>query len=68
MEQTLSETTGFIAALDQSGGSTPAALRRYGYDQHLCEDPDQMPGYFNDTYIHTIHLLEAKYERLLHQG
>ncbi len=42
MEQTLSETTGFIAALDQSGGSTPSALSRYGYDQHLCEDPEQM--------------------------
>jgi fructose-bisphosphate aldolase class I len=24
---------GFIAALDQSGGSTPGALRRYGIDE-----------------------------------
>ena len=27
---------GFIAALDQSGGSTPKALRAYGLDETAC--------------------------------
>jgi fructose-bisphosphate aldolase, class I len=30
MMSQMSEKTGFIAALDQSGGSTPGALRLYG--------------------------------------
>jgi fructose-bisphosphate aldolase class I len=33
---------GFIAALDQSGGSTPKALREYGITQDEYEDPAQM--------------------------
>jgi fructose-bisphosphate aldolase class I len=33
---------GFIAALDQSGGSTPAALRLYGIDQDQYSDDDEM--------------------------
>ena len=57
MEQTLSETTGFIAALDQSGGSTPTALSRYGYDQHLCEDPDQM---FNLVHEYRTRIIKSQ--------
>jgi len=34
--------SGFIAALDQSGGSTPAALRRYGIDEHDYADEATM--------------------------
>jgi fructose-bisphosphate aldolase class I len=33
---------GFIAALDQSGGSTPKALRAYGIDEDRYSDDDQM--------------------------
>jgi fructose-bisphosphate aldolase class I len=33
---------GFIAALDQSGGSIPAALRAYGIDEHQYSDDDEM--------------------------
>ncbi len=34
--------SGFIAALDQSGGSTPKALRRYGVDETAYSDDGQM--------------------------
>jgi fructose-bisphosphate aldolase, class I len=33
---------GFIAALDQSGGSTPGALRAYGIEQGAWADDEQM--------------------------
>ena len=33
---------GFIAALDQSGGSTPKALRLYGIDEDQYADDDEM--------------------------
>ncbi len=33
---------GFIAALDQSGGSTPKALRLYGIDESAYSDDDEM--------------------------
>ena len=33
---------GFIAALDQSGGSTPKALRLYGIDDSAWSDDDEM--------------------------
>jgi fructose-bisphosphate aldolase class I len=33
---------GFIAALDQSGGSTPSALKVYGIDEHQYSDDDEM--------------------------
>ena len=33
---------GFIAALDQSGGSTPKALKRYGIDEDAWSNEDQM--------------------------
>ncbi|HSN06625.1 MAG TPA: fructose bisphosphate aldolase [Candidatus Angelobacter sp.] len=33
---------GFIAALDQSGGSTPKALLRYGLDEHAYADDAEM--------------------------
>ena len=32
MTAQMAEADGFIAALDQSGGSTPGALRQYGID------------------------------------
>jgi fructose-bisphosphate aldolase class I len=33
---------GFIAALDQSGGSTPSSLKAYGIDDHQYSDDDEM--------------------------
>ena len=33
---------GFLAALDQSGGSTPKALRLYGVDESAWSDDDEM--------------------------
>ena len=33
---------GFIAALDQSGGSTPTALERYGIPRDAYADDDEM--------------------------
>ena len=33
---------GFVAALDQSGGSTPKALRLYGIDENAYKNDDQM--------------------------
>src|SRR5204862_5880193 len=33
---------GFIAALDQSGGSTPSALRRYGIKEGAWSNDDEM--------------------------
>ncbi len=33
---------GFIAALDQSGGSTPKALRQYGVDENQYSNDDEM--------------------------
>jgi fructose-bisphosphate aldolase, class I len=33
---------GFVAALDQSGGSTPKALRAYGIDEDRYSDDDEM--------------------------
>lgn len=34
--------SGFIAALDQSGGSTPRALRQYGIDESQYSNDDEM--------------------------
>jgi fructose-bisphosphate aldolase class I len=36
------QAPGFIAALDQSGGSTPKALRLYGLDEGAYSDEEQM--------------------------
>lgn len=33
---------GFIAALDQSGGSTPKALKEYGVDEDQYSNEDEM--------------------------
>lgn len=33
---------GFLAALDQSGGSTPTALAQYGVPESACTDEDEM--------------------------
>jgi fructose-bisphosphate aldolase class I len=38
----ITQGSGFIAALDQSGGSTPAALARYGINHDAYSDDDEM--------------------------
>lgn len=38
----VASTTGFIAALDQSGGSTPKALKLYGVDETSYSNDDEM--------------------------
>src|SRR6186997_3182598 len=40
--QKIKAQPGFIAALDQSGGSTPGALRAYGINSDACTNEDQM--------------------------
>src|ERR1700761_1108334 len=42
MLQQLSGKPGFIAALDQSGGSTPGALKLYGVPDGAFHDDDEM--------------------------
>ena len=40
--QKMKKQPGFIAALDQSGGSTPHALALYGIKDHAWKDDDEM--------------------------
>ena len=40
--QKIQSGQGFIAALDQSGGSTPKALKLYGIDEDQYSDDDEM--------------------------
>ena len=40
--QKIKSQSGFIAALDQSGGSTPKALKLYGVDEDRYSNDDEM--------------------------
>ncbi|MFZ1382217.1 MAG: fructose bisphosphate aldolase [Scrofimicrobium sp.] len=40
---------GFIAALDQSGGSTPRALRQYGIDESQYSNDEEMFGLIHEA-------------------
>nr|WP_240504340.1 fructose bisphosphate aldolase [Tsuneonella mangrovi] len=42
MTETIERGSGFIAALDQSGGSTPNALRNFGVDPDAWENDEEM--------------------------
>lgn len=42
MREKVASGRGFIAALDQSGGSTPRALRLYGIDENAWSNEDEM--------------------------
>lgn len=44
--QKMKTATGFIAALDQSGGSTPKALKLYGISEDAWSSDEEM---FNST-------------------
>ena len=44
MKQKIAEGNGFIAALDQSGGSTPKALKGYGVEDDAWSSDEEMFG------------------------
>ena len=48
MKARVAEGQGFIAALDQSGGSTPKALRGYGVEDSEWESDEQMFGMIHE--------------------
>lgn len=48
MAEQVAEKAGFIAALDQSGGSTPKALRAYGIDESAYGTDEEMFGLIHD--------------------
>lgn len=48
MARQMSQKAGFIAALDQSGGSTPKALRQYGIEEGAWSTDEEMYGLIHD--------------------
>lgn len=46
--QQIANGHGFIAALDQSGGSTPKALKLYGVEEDAYSNDDEMFGLIHD--------------------
>ena len=44
MQEQIAEKNGFIAALDQSGGSTPKALKAYGVESDAWSSEEEMFG------------------------
>ncbi len=54
MRAKIKEGRGFIAALDQSGGSTPKALKGYGVDEGAWSNEEQMYGLIHDMRVRII--------------
>lgn len=48
MTQQAAQKAGFVAALDQSGGSTPKALKLYGIDDDAWSSEEEMFGLIHD--------------------
>ncbi|MEL7108555.1 MAG: fructose bisphosphate aldolase [Pseudomonadota bacterium] len=48
MTQQAAEKAGFVAALDQSGGSTPKALKLYGIEDDAWSSDEEMFGLIHD--------------------
>ncbi len=48
------EDKGFIAALDQSGGSTPGALEQYGIGKDQYKNDDEMFGKIHEMRTRVI--------------
>ena len=48
MTQQAAEKAGFVAALDQSGGSTPKALKLYGVEDDAWSNDEEMFGLIHD--------------------
>ena len=56
---------GFIAALDQSGGSTPKALKLYGVDEDQYSDDDEMFALIHAMRSRIIHSPSFNGDRIL---
>ncbi|GCE82388.1 fructose bisphosphate aldolase [Komagataeibacter diospyri] len=54
MRKNMSENAGFIAALDQSGGSTPGALRHYGIPDGAYSTDAQMFALMHEMRVRVI--------------
>ncbi|RFD19416.1 fructose bisphosphate aldolase [Komagataeibacter melaceti] len=54
MRKNMSENEGFIAALDQSGGSTPGALRHYGIPDSAYSTDAQMFALMHEMRVRVI--------------
>jgi fructose-bisphosphate aldolase, class I len=54
LNQKIAAGHGFIAALDQSGGSTPGALKSYGYQGDEWADDEAMFGLVHDMRVRII--------------
>ncbi|AQU88629.1 fructose bisphosphate aldolase [Komagataeibacter nataicola] len=54
MRKNMSENAGFIAALDQSGGSTPGALRHYGIPDSAYSTDSQMFALMHEMRVRVI--------------
>jgi fructose-bisphosphate aldolase class I len=48
MKNKIAAGNGFIAALDQSGGSTPKALKGYGIEEGAWSNDEEMFGLIHD--------------------
>ena len=48
MLEQIATVSGFIAALDQSGGSTPKALKGYGVEEDAYSNEEEMFGLIHD--------------------
>src|SRR5690242_2806412 len=48
MHERIAKGDGFIAALDQSGGSTPKALKGYGIEEDAWSNDEEMFGLIHD--------------------
>ena len=48
MNEKIAKGNGFIAALDQSGGSTPKALKGYGIEEGAWDSDEEMFGLIHD--------------------
>ena len=51
MTQQAAEKAGFVAALDQSGGSTPKALKLYGVNDDAWSNDEEMFGLIHDIRV-----------------
>ncbi|POF63088.1 fructose bisphosphate aldolase [Novacetimonas maltaceti] len=54
MRKNMSENAGFIAALDQSGGSTPGALRHYGIPDSAYSTDAQMFALMHEMRVRVV--------------
>jgi len=54
MRAKISQGQGFIAALDQSGGSTPKALKGYGIEEDAYGSEEEMFGLIHDMRVRII--------------